>query len=117
MSLHKSKGLTASLVVVAGCVQGALPSIKTGAGYPSPEAQLEEQRRLFYVAITRATDTLVVSSSAHMQLADAMSGGISFRGRPQGGTVRTTASPYIAELGRAAPRTISTADWRRYAGF
>jgi DNA helicase-2/ATP-dependent DNA helicase PcrA len=31
MSLHKSKGLTARLVVIAGCVAGILPSIDSTA--------------------------------------------------------------------------------------
>lgn len=117
MSLHKSKGLTASLVVVAGCVAGALPSIKSGQGYPSVEAQFDEQRRLFYVAITRATDTLVISSSARMQLRDAMGGGIAVAQTLPGGMVRTTATPYVSELGNMAPRTINTTEWRRRAGF
>ena len=44
MSLHAAKGLSAGLVVIAGAVDGCLPM---------PDKDLQEQRRLFYVAITR----------------------------------------------------------------
>ncbi len=60
MSLHKSKGLTSKMVIVLGCNQGILP----GPPYKtklSEEKWREEQRRLFYVALTRSTDVLVIS--------------------------------------------------------
>ena len=49
MSLHKSKGLTARLVVIAGCVQGILPLIDYTATIEEQNRQREEARRLFYV--------------------------------------------------------------------
>lgn len=45
MSLHKSKGLT--LVVVAGCVGGLIPTIDYDIPENDRELQLCEQRRLF----------------------------------------------------------------------
>jgi superfamily I DNA/RNA helicase len=60
MSLHKSKGLTARMVIVAGCVEGLIPTHVNGTGREQIAA-LEEQRRLFYVALTRATETLILS--------------------------------------------------------
>lgn len=120
MSLYKSKGLTASIVVVAGCVAGALPSIDRNALQAVQDAQLEEQRRLFYVSITRATDTLVLSSSAIMPLRDAMAGRIYVRGRFFDGDVamvRTASSPFLGELGPTAPNPIASATWRQRAGF
>jgi ATP-dependent DNA helicase UvrD/PcrA len=51
MSFHKSKGLTADLVVLAGLVQGSIPRIDHGASHATQQAALEEQRRLFFVGI------------------------------------------------------------------
>ena len=70
MSLHKSKGLTSQVVFVAGAVDGVLPTI-------GPEVETEdergvavaEQRRLFYVAITRAAEQLVISGAIAMPTA------------------------------------------------
>jgi ATP-dependent DNA helicase UvrD/PcrA len=46
MSLHKSKGLSSPVVVIAGCVNGLLPS-EPDRGTPAAQRQatLEEQRR------------------------------------------------------------------------
>jgi superfamily I DNA/RNA helicase len=54
MSLHKSKGLSAPVTIVAGCIEGLLPK-QPKAGTPAAQvaASIEEQRRLFFVAITR----------------------------------------------------------------
>lgn len=120
MSLYKSKGLTASLVIVAGCVAGALPSIDSKLPEALQDAQLEEQRRLFYVAITRATQSLILSSSATLTVRDAMASGISVRARQFNGVENialTSASSFFRELGPVAPQTINTDQWRRDQGF
>lgn len=57
MSIHRSKGLEWPLVWVCGCVDGVLPHAK---GDP------EEERRLFYVAVTRARDAVVCSAVGRM---------------------------------------------------
>lgn len=54
MSLHKSKGLNWPIVVIAGRVDGLLPAEpEQGTSIAERQAILEEQRRLFYVGITR----------------------------------------------------------------
>jgi superfamily I DNA/RNA helicase len=120
MSLHKSKGLTASLVVVVGCVAGAIPTVDSSLSAPQQDAMYEEQRRLFYVAITRATATLVVSSVVALPL------GLALRARIEVQSVftqrnvrigRTGASPFIGELGASAPNTVSGSVWRARLGF
>lgn len=108
MSLHKSKGLTAGSVYILGAVDGVLPTVTSDIP-AEVAAAIEEGRRLFYVALTRAARELVISTSASMDLADANARGVKYERstiRRSGDrfTVRTIASPYIAELGPSAPR-------------
>lgn len=54
MTMHGSKGLEFPFVWIVGCSEGHVPKLdETG--------NLEEERRLFYVAMTRAKKRLVVS--------------------------------------------------------
>ena len=116
MSLHKSKGLTAKCVVVAGCVAGALPTFKSGLSSMERQQALEEQRRLFYVAITRTTQTLVLSGAPTVSYGEAMRMGLTVSRTRQGLAV-LQASPYWSELGPQAPNPISGQGWRSALGF
>ena len=120
MSLHKSKGLTAELVVVAGCVDGAIPSVDADLAEAEHDAAWKEQRRLFYVAITRAKDTLVLSSETQLPLKVALKANIPpasiFRQQDEM-YARLAASPFIAELGPSAPLAVRGSDWRMLLGF
>ncbi|MER8231568.1 UvrD-helicase domain-containing protein [Streptomyces sp. NPDC094049] len=76
MTAHRSKGLEWHLVVVAGVQEGLWPDLRRrgslleadrigrdGLAEPlTPGALLAEERRLFYVAATRARDRLVVTA-------------------------------------------------------
>ncbi|WP_030343065.1 ATP-dependent DNA helicase [Streptomyces californicus] len=76
MTAHRSKGLEWRLVVVAGLQEGVWPDLRRrgslleadrigrdGLAEPlTPGALLAEERRLFYVAATRARDRLVVTA-------------------------------------------------------
>ena len=67
MSLYRSKGLTAKLVVVVGCIEGLIPRLPSEEKTPEEQRRiLEEERRLFYVAITRCTQSLILSSAARL---------------------------------------------------
>lgn len=103
MSLHKSKGLTAKVVVVVGCLEGVIPFVPRGLDELEAIRVLDEQRRLFYVAITRSSDTLVLSSSNRMALADAMSMNVQFVPPPRN-VVQCRASRFLGELGPSRPR-------------
>ncbi len=100
MSLHKSKGLTAKLVVVMGCIEGMIPRIDYAAPHADRQRSLEEQRRLFYVALTRTTETLILSSVTHIPVQQAFQMGLGVAG----GQVQ--ASRFINELGPTRPAPI-----------
>jgi DNA helicase II / ATP-dependent DNA helicase PcrA len=57
MTLHNAKGLEFPVVFISGLEEGLFP---LGRAYEEP-AQLEEERRLFYVGITRAKEKLYLS--------------------------------------------------------
>lgn len=52
MTVHASKGLEFDTVIVAGLNQGI---------FPSKRGDIEEERRLFYVAVTRAKNRLILT--------------------------------------------------------
>jgi DNA helicase II / ATP-dependent DNA helicase PcrA len=56
MTLHNAKGLEYPIVFVAGCEEGVFPHQRA-----LDEGGLEEERRLFYVAVTRAMSELYLT--------------------------------------------------------
>ncbi|MBR1404754.1 MAG: UvrD-helicase domain-containing protein [Treponema sp.] len=60
MTIHASKGLEFPVVFIAGAEEGLIPHGR--AVDEGGDAAVEEERRLFYVAITRARDKLLISS-------------------------------------------------------
>ena len=57
MTVHSSKGLEFPYVFVAGMEENIFPS----GGFMASESEIEEERRLFYVAMTRAKKVLQLS--------------------------------------------------------
>ncbi len=57
MTIHSAKGLEFPVVFVIGCEQGMIPFARDGKTVDDPE----EERRLFYVAMTRAKDILCLT--------------------------------------------------------
>ena len=81
MTIHASKGLEFPVVFIIGAEDGIIPharSMEDGGG------SVEEERRLFYVAITRARDKLFISSC--------------HRRRKMGGVVECAPSPFLEEI-------------------
>ena len=79
-TIHRAKGCEAQAVALLGCEEELLPSWRSISS-PDPE-RLAEERRLFYVATTRAKDRLLITHAAE-------------RGRrPTGGPSR-----FLAEAG------------------
>ena len=60
MTIHASKGLEFPVVFIAGAEEGLIPHGR--AVDEGGDAAVEEERRLFYVAITRARDKLFISA-------------------------------------------------------
>ena len=62
MTVHAAKGLEFMAVFICGAVDGLIPLRMSEAGTAAQEAaDLEEERRLFYVAITRARRHLCIT--------------------------------------------------------
>ncbi|MGI9101244.1 MAG: ATP-dependent helicase [Terriglobales bacterium] len=61
MTLHSAKGLEFPLVVLAGMEEGLFPHSRT---FLNPD-DVEEERRLCYVGMTRAMDQLIVSRARY----------------------------------------------------
>ena len=59
MTIHSAKGLEFDVVFIAGVEEGMFPAQRTVESL----SELEEERRLFYVAVTRAIRKLVISYS------------------------------------------------------
>ena len=62
LTLHAAKGLEFPVVFLVGCEDGLLP-LRWPGGEPS-EDDVAEERRLFFVGLTRAQDRLYVSHAA-----------------------------------------------------
>ena len=74
LTVHKAKGLEFRIVIIASCVDQKFPLRRRSDPLPLPSALLRsdlapgdghlmEERRLFYVGMTRAKDTLILTSA------------------------------------------------------
>ena len=64
MTLHSAKGLEADNVVIAGVADQFMP------GKDTASQKVAEQKRLLYVAITRAKDSLIISWPRRIKAAE-----------------------------------------------
>ncbi|MDR0472687.1 MAG: exodeoxyribonuclease V subunit gamma [Treponema sp.] len=62
MTIHASKGLEFPVVFIAGAEKGIIPHQRSIDENDAAINPVEEERRLFYVAITRARDKLFITS-------------------------------------------------------
>ena len=110
MSLHASKGLSAKYVVVMSAIDELIPRLDKESDI-SVDKQLEEQRRLFYVAITRCKSsdtgyagTLIISSFVGLPGSEALA--INISANPYNWRT-VSASRFIRDFGETAPVTIT----------
>jgi DNA helicase-2/ATP-dependent DNA helicase PcrA len=71
LTAHNAKGLEFDAVVIAGLEEGLMPH----ASSADDTAELEEERRLFYVALTRARDVVLLTAAAYRRRFDGAWGG------------------------------------------
>ena len=64
MSMHAAKGLEFPVVVVAGMEEGLFPHSRSA----EDEEEVEEERRLCYVCLTRARERLVLTGAARRRV-------------------------------------------------
>ncbi len=81
MSLHAAKGLEFDHVIILGLEQGLLPHEQS----IQQEEEIEEERRLLFVGITRARKSLYLTRCRYRMI--------------RGQTLRTIPSPFLFELG------------------
>ncbi len=87
MTLHSAKGLEFDNVFIVGVEEGLLPHERSADN----ENETEEERRLFFVGITRAKVNLFIAFARYRQI--------------RGQTLRVTPSQFIYELGLAFPES------------
>jgi len=104
MTIHQAKGLEFDAVFVPGLVEGRLPQSGRSPRFELPPAVLEplvrgredviaEERRLLYVAMTRARRFLYLSRAAHYE-----------------GGRRWRDSRFLAEVQDAGPKTVRSVE-------
>ncbi len=86
MTLHCAKGLEFNVVFVAGLEEGMLPFIRPGEFAPS---NMEEERRLLYVGMTRARERLILTCALN---------------RKRAGVSQSGPSRFIAEIASGESR-------------
>jgi DNA helicase-2/ATP-dependent DNA helicase PcrA len=81
MTLHAAKGLEFPVVFIVGLERGLLPFVRANGD----KTDLEEERRLLFVGVTRAKDRLMLTTAMHRTL--------------RGVQTRQVESAFLAELG------------------
>jgi DNA helicase-2/ATP-dependent DNA helicase PcrA len=84
MTLHAAKGLEFPVVAMIGLEEGILPHSRSRGN----QTELEEERRLCFVGITRAQERLLLSKAAYRTI--------------RGLRERTISSPFLNEMPEAA---------------
>lgn len=101
LTLHKAKGLTAKMVVIVNCLEGCIPYRGEYDNKADEQKELAEQERLFFVALTRTANILLISSTGIMRRGDIARMGVKRGAEWYWST--TQPSSFIDMLGPEAP--------------
>ncbi len=106
MSLHSSKGLSAKLVILTSMIDPLIPFLPRTLTPNQIQSNIQEARRLFYVAITRCKSSdnndgrLVISSFLSIPGVEALKMGISANPRRN---LRTMTTRFVTDFGNISP--------------
>jgi superfamily I DNA/RNA helicase len=104
-----AKGVTAEHVYILGVCDEAIPGQRREE-YPGTDAEfIEEQRRLFYVSITRSRQTLVISRATSAATAEAMRMGLAIE--PTGSRVGLQMSRFLRDIMGLLPQAVPGRSW------
>ncbi len=109
-TLWGAKGVTAEHVYILGACQEALPGQRRDE-YPGTEADyVDEQRRLFYVSITRAKETLAISRALRVGRGAAKQLGLTVTtGSKFWGDLKM--SPFLHDVMSVLPNAVPGESW------
>ena len=97
-TIHQAKGMEWPVVFVPWLAEGSFPSAKAGE-----EGRMDEERRLFYVVVTRAKDRLYLFSPQT-------------RKSPDGGDFPVEPSVFVREIPSALVQTRRVSSFPAYGG-
>jgi len=110
-TLWGAKGVTADHVYILGVCKEAIPG-KRREEYRGTDAEyIEEQKRLFYVSITRTKRTLVLSRIRQVSRSEAKRLGLAVSGAG-GWSVPLSMSPFMRDILPLLPGAVVGRDWR-----
>lgn len=96
MTIHAAKGLEFNNVIIAGLEENLFPSGRS----IDDIASLEEERRLFYVALTRAKNSLLLTSARYRQTYGSME--------------QQVASRFLDEIPTSSCNFAQTHNWQQH---
>jgi superfamily I DNA/RNA helicase len=109
-TLWGAKGVTAEHVYVIGLCGEAIPGTRREE-YPGTDWEFEEeQRRLFYVSITRSRRTLVLSRAKSVPKVKAKQLGLSIKDG-DGGLIELEMSPFLRDVIAFLPPAVPGDSW------
>lgn len=112
-TLWGAKGVTADHVYIIGLSEEAVPGIRRNEYPGTDEEYRDEQRRLFYVSITRSKKTMVLSRALKIERGQADRIGLSINSKYAGWKwPYLEMSPFLQDISDALPDAINGADWK-----
>ncbi|OFV91745.1 MAG: hypothetical protein A3G76_14405 [Acidobacteria bacterium RIFCSPLOWO2_12_FULL_65_11] len=105
-----AKGVTAEHVYLLGTCDEAIPGRRRDEYPGTEEDYLEEQRRLFYVSITRSKKTLVISRATSAATGEAMRMGLAVEANVY--RVDLQMSRFLRDIIKQLPNALDGGDWK-----